>query len=360
MRPTTAPVPVMTKTPFGLELHAAGESSPRTPMTPRGGRLSHEVRGGLFHRLASAPLWCEARQEEAESAQMLAALGRRASEASVIGTRTQVLAALYVQERWRQRQQQQHQQQCTPATASGDELLGDDALEVTVEIHVDISLDLDEEDDAGQPAPHRSPAQAAPTLPPPPQPPAQPAPAVVAASSDQAAVEKEMTVASRSVADVFAVVAGFEDYPKWVSGLQKVETLERDEATGRGSVVRFTAGAMGLTIQYTLQYTAYIGEGGSQVLAWRSIAGGVKSIEGSYHLSPTDEGSSGAGPRPGATAEMGAAAPAGTRVRYKLNVDTGFKMPAMLRRTATGLIIGAALPDLKRHLERGGGVHSTG
>ena len=159
----------MTKTPFGLELHAAGESSPRTPMTPRGGRLSHEVRGGLFHRLASAPLWCEARQEEAESAQMLAALGRRASEASVIGTRTQVLAALYVQERWRQRQQQQHQQQCTPATASGDELLGDDALEVTVEIHVDISLDLDEEDDAGQPAPHRSPAQAAPTLPPPPQ-----------------------------------------------------------------------------------------------------------------------------------------------------------------------------------------------
>ena len=48
----------------------------------------------------------------------------------------------------------------------------------------------------------------------------------------------------------------------------------------------------------------------------------------------------------------------GTRVRYKLNVDTGFKMPFMLKRTATSLVVGAALPDLKRYLEHGGGAKS--
>ena len=69
-------------------------------------------------------------------------------------------------------------------------------------------------------------------------------------------------------------------------------------------------------------------------VSWVSIAGGVKSIIGQYQLTPLDDGS--------------------TRVLYRLNVDTGFTMPALLRRTATKLVIGAALPDLKKHLEKGG------
>lgn len=301
-------------------------------------------------------MWCEARQEEAESAQMLAALGRRASEASIIGTRTQVLAALYVQERWRHRRQRL-------LAASGN----DPDMAVTVEIEVDISLDTSSDDDIGLDGDGErhyqqySPVQAAPAAAPrllPPQPPkqpvvSQPPPAVASsASTDQGTVEKEMIVANRSVDDVFAVVTGFEDYPKWVTGLQKVETLERDKTTGRGSVVQFTAGAMGLSISYTLQYTVHTGDDDSLVLAWQSIAGGVKSIEGSYHLSPADgNGSRGA--------EWGSASSSGgTRVRYKLNVDTGFKMPFMLKRTATSLVVGAALPDLKRYLENGGGTKS--
>ena len=130
---------------------------------------------------------------------------------------------------------------------------------------------------------------------------------------------------------------------------QSVETLERDQDSGIGRVVRFTAGAMGLSISYTLQYTVSSaaddedGGGGEDeqglVLAWQSIAGGVKSIAGHYHLSPAQATGSGDGEHK-------------TRVRYKLDVDTGFKMPAMLRRTATSLVVGAALPDLKKHLEK--------
>jgi ribosome-associated toxin RatA of RatAB toxin-antitoxin module len=289
---------------------------------------------------------------------MLAALGRRASEASIIGTRTQVLAALYVQERWR------HRQQRLLAASCKDE---EPDMAVTVEIEVDISLDTSSDDDIsldGDSGQHRqhSPVRAAPAAAPPP-PPAQPAqpppvapqppPAVASsASTDQGTVEKEMIVANRSVDDVFAVVAGFDDYPKWVTGLQKVETLERDKTTGRGSVVQFTAGAMGLSISYTLQYTVHTGNDDDLVLAWQSIAGGVKSIEGSYHLSPVD-GNGSRGAELGETTSRG-----GTRVRYKLNVDTGFKMPWMLKRTATSLVVGAALPDLKRYLEQGGGAKS--
>ena len=163
-----------------------------------------------------------------------------------------------------------------------------------------------------------------------PPPPTHSAPS---ASPDRSCAEKEMVVARR-LADVFAVISEFEAYPTWVAGLQQVEVLERDGESGLGTLVRFTAGAMGLSISYTLAYTTTTGTaGGGRVLSWRSVAGGVKSIVGSYELTPASEES--------------------TRVQYRLDVDTGFKMPAMLRRTATSLVIGAALPDLKRHLEAG-------
>ena len=44
-----------------------------------------------------------------------------------------------------------------------------------------------------------------------------------------------------------------------------------------------------------------------------------------------------------------------TRVQYRLDVEMGFKVPGPVKRTVTGLVIGAALPDLKRYLESGKG-----
>lgn len=138
--------------------------------------------------------------------------------------------------------------------------------------------------------------------------------------------QKEMVVA-RGIEDVFSVVSDVEAYPRWVRGLDKVDVHERDED---GHVLRaeFTVGAMGLKISYVLAYTIER----PFRLAWVSVAGGVKHISGHYKLSPTEDGK-------------------GTVVQYVLSVDTGFKMPGLLRRTATGLVISAALPDLKRHLE---------
>lgn len=318
---------------------------PRAPSASRRRGRNEISMGGLFHDLARAPLWYEARQEEAESASMLVALGRQASESSIIGTRAQVLATLYVQERWRQ--QQRRRRALALEGSDGDEV---------IEVEVIISLDDEGEEQGEEAAKDKGDsavdhASRSPSLQPPPQAaPVFPLPSPGLAPSEQAAVEKEMIV-GRPIADVFAVVSDFDAYPTWVNGLQSVETLERDQDSGIGRVVRFTAGAMGLSISYTLQYTVSSvaddedGGGGEDeqglVLAWQSIAGGVKSIAGHYHLSPAQATGSGDGEHK-------------TRVRYKLDVDTGFKMPAMLRRTATSLVVGAALPDLKKHLEKDG------
>ena len=91
--------------------------------------------------------------------------------------------------------------------------------------------------------------------------------------------------------------------------------------------IKFDAGTMGLTISYTLEYTIV----GEELMSWVSVAGGVKSIIGSYQLTPIDETS--------------------TQVNYRLEVDAGFGVPGPVRRAVTKLVVGAALPELKRYLE---------
>jgi len=140
--------------------------------------------------------------------------------------------------------------------------------------------------------------------------------------------EQEMVV-KRPLEDVYAVVTDFKEYPKWVTGLKKVVVLEEYEESGLGKVVEFTAGAFGVGISYTLSYTMDAPE----LLSWVSVAGGVKSIVGQYRLTPTDDG--------------------GTRVLYRLDVDAGFGIPPPMRKAVTKLVIGAALPDLKKYLESG-------
>ena len=131
-----------------------------------------------------------------------------------------------------------------------------------------------------------------------------------------------------SAEDVYDVVTDFENYPKWVTGLKKIKVLETFEDSGRGKVVEFFVGAMGLSVSYTLSYTV---DEPKQV-DWISIAGGIKSIVGQYKITPAADGK--------------------TLVQYTLDVDAGFGIPGPVRKAVTNLIIGAALPDLKRYLEK--------
>lgn len=295
-------------------------------------------RHGLFHSLAASPLWSEAREEEAIAAHHLVQCGRPASE--LVGTRAQVLACLCVQDAWRQRQRQRGRSLTAESVEEWD---GYEVVEVEVVLSSDASTEQPPASESSAPPdvatateqPPASASEPSTTAPPAVAPshptsqsvqPAAMSPSKAAVPTDSA--RKEVIV-KRELADVFDVVSDFEAYPQWVSGLQKVQVLERDASSGLGRVVQFTAGAMGLSMSYTLRYEWSAPES----LSWVSIAGGVKSIVGQYQLSPASGG--------------------GTRVQYRLEVDTGFKMPAMVRRTATNLVIGAALPELKRQLERG-------
>lgn len=130
---------------------------------------------------------------------------------------------------------------------------------------------------------------------------------------------------ARPAADVFDAVTDFAKYPLWVSGLKDVV-----DVTPPGSEKKrwkFNAGTMGLTISYTLEYTLV----GEELLSWISVAGGVKSIIGEYKLTPVDADS--------------------TQINYRLEVDAGFGVPGPVRRAVTKLVVGAALPELKRYLE---------
>ena len=42
--------------------------------------------------------------------------------------------------------------------------------------------------------------------------------------------------------------------------------------------------------------------------------------------------------------------PTSTQVNYKLEVDPGFGVPKQLRKVVVGLVVGSALPELKRYL----------
>jgi len=122
------------------------------------------------------------------------------------------------------------------------------------------------------------------------------------------------------------VITDFVNYPKWTGAVTQATVLETDDQ-GRDLVVKYDAGALGVSASYTLKY-AYDGE---HTLAWESIGGSIKKIVGSYDLTPENDAS--------------------TNVAYTLAVDVGFYLPGYLKRALTKLVISIALGELRKFSE---------
>ncbi len=150
------------------------------------------------------------------------------------------------------------------------------------------------------------------------------------ADADSESVQQTIEV-KRPIGEVWKVITDFMAYPKWAGAISKIEVLETD-GSGAPSVVKFNAGYALTSISYTLSYTS----NEPTELSWVSCGGAVKKIIGKYTLEPTDD--------------------EGTEVIYDLSVDPGFALPPPLRKAVAKLIIGTALPGLKKHVERGGGA----
>ena len=151
-------------------------------------------------------------------------------------------------------------------------------------------------------------------------------PPLPGAAPDADCVEREIVIdAPASV--VFDAMTDFEKLPLWANGINEVveETPPGIRAGERR--IRFNSGVMGLNVTYTLAYTLVR----PTRVSWVSVAGAVKRIVGEYVLTP-----------------LGASR---TQVNYRLEVDAGFNIPGPVRRAVNGLVVGAALPALKRYVE---------
>jgi ribosome-associated toxin RatA of RatAB toxin-antitoxin module len=122
-----------------------------------------------------------------------------------------------------------------------------------------------------------------------------------------------------------AVIADVSAYPSWSDGVRSVHVL--DWQGERPSRVRFSVESGPIKDTYEL---AYQWDGDSQV-SWSLVSAGLlKSMDGSYRLTPVGSG---------------------TLVEYSLAVDLTVPMLGMLRRRAEKSIVDTALRGLKQRVE---------
>lgn len=124
-----------------------------------------------------------------------------------------------------------------------------------------------------------------------------------------------------------AVIAGFDAYPEWATGVRSTEVLDRN-ADGRANRVRFSLDAGMIKDSYVLGYDW---DGDAQV-SWELAQAGsvVSEMSGAYRL-----------------ANRGGT----TEVRYELAVGIRIPMIGMFKRRAEKMIIDTALKGLKSRAE---------
>lgn len=126
----------------------------------------------------------------------------------------------------------------------------------------------------------------------------------------------------------WAVVVDFEAYPDWAKDVKQVTIVARDDED-RGAEVEFRAAAMGRSIRYVLRYDY---SRAPEAVSWTLVEGDMlRQLDGTYTFEADDEG---------------------TLVTYDLVADISMPLPGLIKRRAAGLIMGTALKELKRAVER--------
>ncbi|MCR4512224.1 SRPBCC family protein [Aeromicrobium sp. 50.2.37] len=128
--------------------------------------------------------------------------------------------------------------------------------------------------------------------------------------------------------DVMAVIADFDAYPSWATGVRSAEVVEPGAAGDRADRVRFTLDAAPIRDTYELLYTWDGDRSVSWSLAEKATV--LTALDGTYAL-----------------AEVAG----GTRVTYQLAVDVAVPLLGTLKRKAEKVIIDAALSGLKQRVE---------
>ena len=124
------------------------------------------------------------------------------------------------------------------------------------------------------------------------------------------------------------VATDYERYPTWARDVKQVTILDRDDGE-RGSRVEYRVAGLGRSIHYVLEYDY---SDAPNAFAWKLVEGDVlRRLDGRYGFEAEGDG---------------------TRVTYDLAVDIAIPLPGLLKRRAAGMIMGTALRELKKEIER--------
>jgi len=138
----------------------------------------------------------------------------------------------------------------------------------------------------------------------------------------------EQIEVSASPERCFALATAFEAYPEWTSDVKQATVLERD-ADGRGRRVEYHVAGLGRRVRYVLDYDF---TDAPRSFSWSLVEGDMlRALDGRYAFAPAD---------------------GGTHVDYTLRVDLAVPMPGVVKRRASGMIMGNALRDLKQAVEQ--------
>jgi hypothetical protein len=134
----------------------------------------------------------------------------------------------------------------------------------------------------------------------------------------------------------FERATAFESYPDWTSDVQTATVLARDEE-GRGTQVELRVAGLGRRVRMVF---AYDYREAPHAFSWSLVEGDMlRELDGRYAFTPS---------------------PGGTTVEYTLHVVPSVPLPGLLRRRASGMIMGNALRDLKSAVEAGEPVPGEG
>jgi ribosome-associated toxin RatA of RatAB toxin-antitoxin module len=127
--------------------------------------------------------------------------------------------------------------------------------------------------------------------------------------------------------EVMDVIADFDSYPQWATGVRTAEVVSRFP-DGRAEKVFFKLDVSPIKDEYTL---AYVWSGSRQVTWVLDQGRMLRALDGAYVLADRGNGT--------------------TEVTYRLALDVSIPLIGMLKRKGEKILIDAALKGLKKRVE---------
>jgi hypothetical protein len=138
-----------------------------------------------------------------------------------------------------------------------------------------------------------------------------------------------------SPARCFERASAFAEYPDWTNDVKQATVLVHDDE-GRGTRVEYHVAGLGKRVRYVLDYDF---ADAPHAFSWSLVEGEMlRALDGRYAFEPAGDG---------------------TVVDYTLRVDLAIPLPGLVKRRASGMIVGTALRDLKRVVEWNDGMSDT-